>query len=191
MKELKGFNNVEAYTGAYTALPPGGYVCGIREAWIERTENGEALVIKYDISQGEHKSYFQNQFNNSSLPNKKYKGIYRIFLPRHDYGEEGFDEKDEKALRGLKTFIENVQDSNTGYLWNWNEHQLALKYFGGIFGEKEYDYDGRQGVFTTLKYTVSVLDIQEGNYKIPALQKLKTSAPSVLKEVEEPGELPF
>ena len=85
--------------------------------------------------------------------NKKWKGVYRLNCPMDDGTP-----KDERLKKGFKTFIHHIEESNKGYTWDWNEQALQGKHFGGVFGEKEYEIDGNNGFFTTMRYTCEVLN---------------------------------
>ena len=74
-------------------------------------------------------------------------------------------EKDEKVKKAFKTFIYHIESSNTGYKWDWNESSLIGKYFGGVFGEKEYEVDGNSGFYTAIRYTTGIDGLE--NAQIP------------------------
>lgn len=187
---MRTFNNMRKAqpVGEYQKLPVGGYVCRINNAVVIDNNDKEILQIKYDIYEGEYKDFFSNQFINSNFANKKYKGIYNIILPKID------DEEDIK-MRRLNSFIKSVEESNTGYKFNFDENTLNKKLFGGVFGEKEYDFNGNKGICTVLRLIIPVEDIRQNNYKIPSLWKLKNTEQSeilrtALQEVDN-EELPF
>lgn len=174
-----------------TKLQPGGYVCKILNAYIEPFQYndgnaGENLIIEYDICEGDYKDYFTKQYDRSTFENKKYKGIYRLSIPIDDETEN-----DSKRKRIFKTFINNIECSNKPYVWNWDEHTLKSKVFGGVFGEKEYDYNGYQGTCIILRYTETVENIRDNKYYIPPKIELKKEPKAELIEMTDNAELPF
>lgn len=114
--------------GEYKQLPPGGYVCKIKSAREENTQKGTTmLVIAFDIEEGEYRNFFVESFNNDQRPNKKWPngGIYRQMTG-------------EKSIGFFKAMVEDIEASNPGYVWNWDEGTLKGKLFGGVFGREEY-----------------------------------------------------
>lgn len=172
-------------------LQSGGYVCKILDAYIEPFHYndgnaGENLIIKYDICEGDYKDYFTMQYDRSTFENKKYKGIYRLSIPIDDETAN-----DSKHKRIFKTFISNVEASNKPYTWNWDELSLKNKQFGGVFGEKEYDYNGYQGTCVILRYTDTTENIRDNKYYIPPKIELKKEHKAELVEMTDNAELPF
>lgn len=168
-------------------LQSGGYVCKILEVYIEHNnESGDNLVIEYDICEGDYKDYFTNQYERNIFDNKKYKGVYRLSIPNDDETEI-----DSKRKRIFKTFISNVEASNKPYAWNWNELTLKSKLFGGVFGEKEYDYNGYQGTCVILRFTETIDNIRDNKYSIPPKIELKREQKAELVEMTDNAELPF
>lgn len=184
MQPIKGYEEATTFS-SQEKLPVGGYVLKIIGVKIEENEYGKKLLIQYEINEGEYAGFFKKQYNASNLEDKKYKGIARIAIP-------GESEENDNKLRAFKTFIENVKTSNPGYMWNWSEQTLVGKLFGGIFGEKEYFFDGKSGYFVTYKFSDTIENIRKGNYKIPEPLKLSAKQTvNAMTEVEDGGELPF
>lgn len=146
---MKKWNDYETtqVMGVKRKLPAGGYICRILSATEEDYGWGTVLAIAFDIAEGDYKNFYREQFEKQSK-DKKWKGIYRLNCPT-DSGEE----KDERLKKTFKTFMHHVEQSNEGYKWDWSESSLRGKFFGGIFGEKEYEIEGNTGFFTTLRYT--------------------------------------
>ena len=53
--------------------------------------------------------------------------------------------------------LQNIEKSNPGYTWDWNEQSLVGKLFGGKFREEEYIYNGK--IYTSTK-CISILPIE-------------------------------
>lgn len=70
--------------------------------------------------------------------------------------------KKKRTVRSFKTLITCIEHSNPGFKWNWDEQLLKGKLFGGVFGRKEYDFDGKQGFYTTCRFIKSVETIKAG-----------------------------
>lgn len=188
MKVINNFNSVKPYSGDFKRLPVGAYICGIREA-IEVDYSGSIyLQVKFDISEGDYKSFFDQQYKEDTRVDRKYKGFYRLLVP-----DNGADIEDG-SMRRFKTFIDVVEQSNPGFKWNWDESLLRGKLFGGLFGEKEYEFNGRSGTFVTLRNTIPIADVKNGNYTVPDVWKLNGNdniTKAKLLVVDDGGTLPF
>lgn len=158
MKKWNGYETTEVM-GVKRKLPAGAYKCRIMAAEEKEYGWGSVLLISFDIAEGEYKNFYRAQYEKQTK-DKKWKGVYRLTCPT-DSG----DEKDERLKKAFKTFIHHIESSNEGYKWDWNEASLIGKYFGGIFGEKEYEVDGNSGFYTTIRYTTDVSGLE--NAQIP------------------------
>ena len=131
MKKWNGYEATQVI-GEKRKLPAGAYVCKIIDANEEVYGWGNVVVIHFDIAEGPYKNFYLEQYEKQK-GDKKWKGTYRLTCPKEDGSE-----KDERTKKNFKTFMHHIEKSNTGYKWDWNEHNLRAKRFGGIFGEKEY-----------------------------------------------------
>ena len=131
MKEPKGYKEAKPYTDL-ERLPAGGYPILIKAAAVEKMEWGEVLIIQFDITQGEHKDFFKENYLAQSGEDRRWKGNLRINLPKEDGSEQ-----DSWSLRSLKTNMLALEDSNKGYRWNWDEASLKGLICGALFRERE------------------------------------------------------
>ena len=190
---MKAFNGLEIKKSVSTSepLPAGGYVAKILNAKVEEYSWGEKLVISFDIAEGEYKDFFSKQYNENTREDKKWKGNFRLTVPNE--GNQYFDSQ----KRTFGNAIWAIEDSNSGYHWDWNESALKGKTVGVLFRNYEYDVDGRQGWSTECCTFVSVEDVRTGNFKHPKDKPLRNKTAnnaiesnfSALDEVE--SELPF
>ena len=65
--------------------------------------------------------------------------------------------------------MENIETSNPGYSWNWDENSLKGKLIGGLFAETYTVIDGKEIKYVSLvpKNIRNVDCIRKGNYKLP------------------------
>lgn len=169
MKPLNGYEKAQAIV-EQERLPVGGYLLGIIDAKVTEGEYGQTLVLAFDIALGEYANFYQKNFNQQSGEDKKWKGVYRLRVPKED-GTEA----DNWAMRRFKTVMKNIEESNPGYHWNWDEKTLKGKSIGGLFNNKEYEIDGRRGFYTNCHSLVPVEKIKSRNFTIPADTLLKNS----------------
>lgn len=180
--KYSNWNKTTTLSNGVGKLSAGGYICKIKDVVIEQKNDNEYMIIIFDINEGDYKEYYANKHKKFG---GNYAGKYFIRLPDEDASD------DDIKLRQLKTFIEHIESSNQGYVWNFQEQTLKGKLFGGIFGEKEYSYEGKNGVYVTLRLTASVSDIKEANYIIPPIQKLRIQDKLTPVNINDEDGLPF
>lgn len=174
MKQLKGYSEAKVISGGFPQLPKGGYVAKIMDCK-EESKNGYSwLAFSFDIAEGDHKGHFAEQYRSNTNEDKKWRGTYNAFIP--DEGSQYYEDN----LNRFKTMMANIEDSNEGYHWDWDEKKLKGKMCGVLFGEKEFEtVNGDVIILTECRGIRSVGCIREGKYKIPTLKTLnKSSAPS-------------
>jgi hypothetical protein len=185
MLGITGYKETQAtsFAGELPKLEPGGYVLKILAVKIEKTQNGAKLALQFDIAEGEQKDFFKKLYDAtpSEWESKKWKGSYRIKIPKH----EGDDTKYRKSVGFFKSQLEAFEKSNANLYINaeseWDEQVLKGKLVGGLFNEKEFDFKGKHGMFTQCKRLMSAEDIRNCNFSIPKPDMLNanaTAAPS-------------
>lgn len=171
-------------------LPAGGYVAKIMNAEVKEYTWGEVLVISFDIAEGEYKEFFAKQYRDNTNEDKKWKGNFRLTVPQE--GNRWYDSQ----KRSFGNCIACIEESNSGYHWNWDEKSLLGKLVGVLFRNYEYDIDGRQGWSTECGTFVSVDDIRNGNFRQmkdrPLKNKPAETKPAAIEYEEiEDDDLPF
>ena len=188
IKEFK-FEKKKVST-ASEPLPAGGYVAKIMGVENAIYDWGNVLIISFDIDDGEHKGFFTKQYKENTNEDKKWKGNYRLRVP---------DEKNQYFESQKKTFgnfIACVEESNDGYVFDWDETKLKGKLIGVLFRNEEWEYDGSTGWTTKCCAVVGVEDIKQGKFKTPKDKPLKkTVTPSVndfaTSTADDDEDLPF
>lgn len=166
MKAYNGFKARKASTG-FPELPVGGYVCKILSARVEGGQYGEQLIVAYDVTEGEYANFWKTAFDADTRNDKKWSGVCYISVPS--------DSDEEWKRKPFENFIYAVEESNSGYHWDWNEMGLKGKAVGILIGEKEkLSQDGTQ-VYTNkvARGTAAVQDIRSGDFKIPKKKEVK------------------
>lgn len=171
-------------------LPTGGYVCKILSAKVEETEWGDKLVIAFDIAEGDYKGFYQREFDANTNEDKKWKGTYRLNIPADDGSE-----KDGWAKKRFNGFIYALEDGNSGYTFDWDEKKLKGKLIGVVFGNREWEYNGKTGWSSYAAYITDVSSVRDGKYRPAADKPLQnkataTSAFSTAAVVDD-ADLPF
>lgn len=163
---MKRFNDYET-TRSFSntpKLPVGAYPIKIQKVRYEEGTNGtsDRIVVKFDISEGEFKDFYKQNYESQTGEDKKWKGTFQIYCPLDDGSE-----KDGWTKSRFKTIMEDIEASNAGYAWNWDENSLEGKVVGGIFGEINTVIDGRPVTYVSMRQTVSIENLKNGNFKIP------------------------
>lgn len=193
MNPINNFEKVKAVTEK-VQLPVGGYILKIIGAKeVEYSgQNGpfKKLEIGFDIAEGEYKGYYQQDYDNQTQEDKHWKGVLRVYSPTGDGTEQ--DEYRQRILKGITNAIE---DSNSGYHWDWDEKQWKGKMVGGLFRREEWQMNGREGWTTKCFKFLSVDDVKEGKFSTPKDKPLKNkeTVVSVFQPVEDEddGFMPF
>lgn len=173
MKKLNGYEKAQAYSET-ERLPVGGYVLKILEVKeVDNSDKGwnDQLIFSFDIAEGDQKDFFAANYKAQTGEDRKWKGVYRLRKPKDDGTEQ-----DGWTMRRFKTVMNALEDSNNGYHFDWDEKKMKGLLIGGLFNNKEYDYNGRQGFFTNCHSLVTVEKIRSGNFKIPADTLLKNGS---------------
>ena len=168
MKPFKDYETTKAY-GSREQLPKGGYIMQILNIGEKTNRNGfNYFEISADIAEGEYKDFFRRDYNSQNGEDKKWKGCFYLTIPTDD-GTEA----DDYRKRSFKTFTEALEDSNTGYAWDWDETKWKGKYIGGLFSLREWEFNGRTGWSTSWRGVCPCDDIREGDYKLPQDRPLR------------------
>lgn len=161
MKKLNGYEEAKAYSDQ-ERLPVGGYILKIMDVKYQENDWGDIILLSFDIEEGEHKGFFATNYKNQEQEDKKWKGTYRLRVPKDDGSEQ-----DNWAMRRFKTVIANFEESNPGFHWSWDEQMLKGKVIGALFNNKEYEVNGRHGFYTNCHSMVTTEKIRSGNFNIP------------------------
>lgn len=169
MKKLNGYEKAQAYSDT-ERLPVGGYVLKIMDVKYQENDWGDVILLSFDIAEGEQKDFFSANYKAQTGEDKKWKGTYRLRVPKDDGSEQ-----DNWTMRRFKTVLEAFEDSNSGYHWNWDEQTIKGKLIGALFNNKEYEFNGRHGFFTSCHSLVTVEKIRSGKFEVPADTLLKNN----------------
>ena len=139
----------------FERLAPGGYICVIKT--VEDVPDREYLRIEFDIAAGDHAGFYQRTYESSG---------YWLGSTIRSYKDS--------ALRFFKSFITAIENSNPGYHWNNDESTLVGKKIGLVLSEEEYrSKKGEVKMKLVANGCHSIQKITSGEYKVPALKKLK------------------
>lgn len=174
MKKPSNWNDVKA-AGERVKLPAGGYEAKIINAKVVNYDgsNGsyERLEIAVDITAGEYKDYYKQDFDSNTRDDKKWRGVARFYVPTDDGSE-----KDEYTKSVLKSVTDALEDSNKDYHWDWDETKLKGLKVGILVRDKEYEIDGKHGFSPEIFRFTDINRIKEGKFTVPKQKLLKGSS---------------
>lgn len=185
MKKFNDYNETQAIIDAQK-IPAGGYMAVIKKAevkeYLSKNGNYEKLEISFDITEGEYKDYYADNYRAQLDENKKWKGVLRLSVPSDDGSDS-----DAFCKRKFKTNILAVEDSNIGYHWDWDERKLKGKAVGVLLQNKEWEFKGNTGWSAQPYGFVDAEKIKSGKFKVPKDKPLKNSnsAPTVTKKTTD------
>lgn len=184
---LKAHNwdNVEE-RGNFEKLPAGGYVCSIIKAVGTKSKAGnDMLVVSIDIDEGKFAGYFRKNFEHFRKTNPDAKWPAAATMYQNFFDAEG------NVNSGLKAFLKSVERSNVNFIINLNDFEpvsLNGKSIGVIFGDEEWERNGKSGISARASFPRDVTKIREGDFKIPELKRLdrtnQTSEDTTPKSVD-------
>lgn len=174
----QGYDEAPAYTGEFMQLPAGLYICEILGVKQEEYNGHDRFVMQFDIADGEHKGFYQKQYNAEKAANQnaKYKGVHRQYM-------------DSNSLPFFKGLMTSVERSNQGFHFPWgtqgNEKTLVGKKFGAVMGREEFlTADGEKRMATKIVQIRSIDGLKDA--KVPE-DKLLDDASSASAPIPQQG----
>lgn len=159
---IKHYNGAKAEKAVTSEkLPAGAYVAQIMGAEVAEYDWGSKLIISFDIAEGDYRGFFAADWKNNTNPDRKWRGVYRATIP--DEGSEWFNSQ-KRTFNGIMYALEN---SNSGYTFDWDESKLKGLKIGVVFGEREWEYNGNTGWTTECRFLADVDSVRADKIKLP------------------------
>lgn len=141
LKKPYGYDEAQAVKiGEYQSIEPGWYPATILKVAEGATPGGsEYLEFSIDIIDGPFARYYEKDYKAQSPGmngDKKWRGVVRYFMT-------------EKSLGMLKGGITAIEESNTGYRFDWNEATVKGKKVGVGIRREQYEASDGQLKFAT------------------------------------------
>lgn len=174
MKRINNWEKQQASGTQREVLPIGGYVVkiiGAKEV-VYQGDNGpfSRLEVGFDICEGEYTGFFNEDYKaQDGYNNQKWCGVIRLYVPTDDGSE-----RDEWTKKKFKSFTNAVEDSNSGYAWDWDERTLKGKIVGILVRSEEWEYDGKTGWKNKPFAFIPADDVRQEKFKMPADKPLDT-----------------
>ena len=81
--------------------------------------------------------------------------------------------------RVFRSSIWAIEQSNQGYVWNWDEQTLKNKMVGIVVRERDWEKDGMTGTTTEIGALTSVQKVRDGKAPVLKKRELKNKPSSV------------
>jgi hypothetical protein len=161
------YNGFEAKksSGFITLPPAGAYVAeiqNVRFAPANKAENRsrDAIELMMEITEGEYAGRYMEFFNDQKEKfgdTVKYKGVFRLIPP--------LDNDDDWRKRTFEGNIWCIQESNPGYVWDWDEKKLKGKKVGISVRDRFYTFNGNDRSTTEIARLETLDDVKNGKVK--------------------------
>jgi len=171
MKKFSGYEPKRMT--AREPIPVGGYVVKVLNVKEQNYDWGDVLVICFDVIEGDYKGFFKNDLDNQTQEDKKWKGTYRLGIPKDDGSER--DGWTKNTFNGV---MYSFEESNKGFKWDWDESKLKGLVVGALFRNKEWEFNGRSGWTTECCSLIPADDIRNNKFKMPKDKPLNGGAKS-------------
>lgn len=161
MKQFNGYEEAKkeaSYQGTQK-IPTGAYVCKVSNVRYEETDYGDRIIVAFDVVEGEYKGFFKKQYDANTDENKKWKGTARVRVPSDDGSE-----LDNWTKKAFARWTNAFEQSNSGYVWNWDETKWKGKLIGIIFHEVGTVIDGREITYMEVAAPCSTGDAKNGTF---------------------------
>lgn len=183
------------YGTAPMQVSPGGHVCVIQDAVLTKSRNTgrDMLELSLEIREGgRFDGIYAKQYDTklrSARAGQRVVWPCRYFQMLNDYQQP---ELTHPRFRGL---IKAVEESNTGFVWNWDERALKGRRIGFIFREEEYLGQNDGAVHVSVRPFACIPADRAAEADVPRrleLQPAQKMAAEGFSEVNDDNdELPF
>lgn len=139
-----------------------GIILKVQEYTSEVSGNTSLKVCVDTSNDDKQPNYFKKQYDNNTLSERKWSNSAIKYVSLKE---------DENCVKMLKGFITAVENSNTGFVYDWNKevNQLEGKKVGLMFGLEEYqDNEGKIKTTSKLVQFRSIDKVE--NTKIPKVK---------------------
>ena len=154
---LPKYDKSKRQTNNFEQLPKDAYVIKImgakEDTWGDGSKN---IRIAFDIAEGKYAHFYQNQFDRNTNEDKQwpFDAVYTLNIPD--------DQSPEYVWRNWNTFFADLEDSNSGFVFDGDLKKLKGKLIGGKFHIKQSEYNGNVYDHTKMRYSCVAEDVRQG-----------------------------
>ena len=179
-----GYEGKNTRGGVY--LPPvGQYIAEIQGVHMDKSydKTHDEIVLMIEITEGEFAGQYHKVFENQKERfggDVKYKGVFKLRPP--------IDEDEPWVKNKFEANLWCVQESNQGYVWDWDENKLKGKKIGINVRENNYTgNDGKPKTTTEIGQLETIEDVRDGKCKDMKPRGAQQKANNTSSETENIG----
>ena len=154
---LPTYDKSKRQTNNFEQLPKDAYVIKImgakEDTWGDGSKN---IRIAFDIAEGKYAHFYQNQFDRNTNEDKQwpFDAVFTLNIPN--------DQSPEYVWRNWNTFFADLEDSNSGFVFDGDLKKLKGKLIGGKFHNKQTEKNGNVYDHIVMKWTCVAEDVRNG-----------------------------
>lgn len=170
MKPINDWDNIQP-AQEREQLPLGAYLVKIMDAKEVVTDKSSRLDVSIDIAEGEYKDFYAKDYKGQNRENKRWRGVLRQFIPKEDGSDmDGFTKSN------FKRFMNAIEESNSGFHWDWDERKLKGLVVGCVFRSEEWEFNGKSGWTVKPFLFIPVDKYRDGEFKLPEDRPLQNKS---------------
>ena len=166
LKKPENYDNIQVNED-FTPIQLGGHkgiIMGVEE-YTSPVSGNTSLKVSVDTAKDDvQPNYFTEQYKNDTRDEKKWSNSAIKYVSLKE---------DDNCIKMLKSFIKAVENSNSGFTYDWNKDidQLKGKSVGLVFALEEYE--NQQGELKTIAKLNQFRSLDKiDNVKIPKVKLL-------------------
>lgn len=154
---LPTYNKSKRKSNTFEQLPKGAYVIKIMGAKEDTWPSGDKVVrIAFDIAEGKYMGFYQAQFDRNTNEDRQwpYDAVFNLNVPN--------DNSQPYVWDNWNTFFADLEDSNSGFIFDGDLKKLKGKVIGGKFHIEQTAKNGNVYDHTKMKWSCVADDVRNG-----------------------------
>ena len=154
---LPTYNKAKRKSTTFEQLPKGAYVIKIMGAKEDTWPSGDKVVrIAFDIAEGKYMGFYQAMFDRNTNEDRQwpYDAVFNLNVPN--------DNSQPYVWDNWNTFFADLEDSNSGFIFDGDLKKLKGKVIGGKFHIEQTAKNGNVYDHTKMKWSCVADDVRNG-----------------------------
>ena len=154
---LPTYNKSKRKSNTFEQLPKGAYVIKIMGAKEDTWPSGDkVLKIAFDIAEGKYMGFYQAMFDRNTNEDRQwpYDAVFNLNVPN--------DNSQPYVWDNWNTFFADLEDSNSGFIFDGDLKKLKGKVIGGKFHIEQTAKNGNVYDHTKMKWSCVADDVRNG-----------------------------
>ena len=154
---LPKYDKAKRKSNTFEQLPKDAYVIKIMGAKEDTWPSGDKVVrIAFDIAEGKYMGFYQAQFDRNTNEDRQwpYDAVFNLNVPN--------DNSQPYVWDNWNTFFADLEDSNSGFIFDGDLKKLKGKVIGGKFHIEQTAKNGNVYDHTKMKWSCVADDVRNG-----------------------------